>query len=464
MKIDNKLLRAIPKVDELLKLPEIAPVCEKTPAAAAAAVREVLEEIRERVLSGEIKEIPGIKDIADAVGLRIEKKGEMNLRPVINATGIVLHTNLGRAILSEDAISAVCAVAGGYSTLEYDVEKGTRGSRHSHVDDLITKITGAEAAIVVNNNAAAVLLILSEMTKGKKVIISRGELVEIGGSFRVPEIMEMSGGVLCEVGTTNKTHIRDYQNAIDDDTAALLKVHTSNFKVVGFTEDVPLCDLVKIGKERGIPVIYDLGSGALYDLERMGIQGEPVVKDAVAAGADIISFSGDKLLGGPQAGIIIGKKKYIDLIRKNPLARAVRVDKMTLAALEATLRQYLEPKTAFAKIPTVAMLAISQEGLFEKANALSAAISEKGLPISCTVEKDQGQVGGGSVPTQMLDTYVVSILPEKMTVDAMEMRLRKLSKPVIARIAHDRLILDVRTIDARDFEEIAEDIQAVCSK
>ena len=347
------MLRAIPKVDELLGMEPLQALAEQTPAPALReAVREELEALRRRILAGDTDHIPNREDLCAAVCRRAREASLPSLRGVVNGTGVTLHTNLGRACLSRRAVEAVVAVAGGYSTLEYDVDAGRRGSRHSHVEALLCAVTGAEGAMVVNNNAAAVLLILSALGKGGEVITSRGELVEIGGSFRVPDIMVQCGCALREVGTTNKTHLSDYERAITPETRALLKVHTSNYKIMGFTESVPLAELVALGRERGLPVIEDLGSGSLVDLEQFGIHGEPTVQQSVQAGVDIISFSGDKLLGGPQAGIIIGRKDYIETLKKHPLARALRVDKMTLAALRETLYAYTDPAMAVREIPT----------------------------------------------------------------------------------------------------------------
>ena len=333
----NQLLRAIPKMDELLREP-LLQVQEVPAPLLRETLRAVLETLRQDILEGRVpEELPSREALCREALERAAEEARPSLRPVINATGVVLHTNLGRACLSQRAAQAAYAVARGYSTLEYNVEEGCRGSRHSHAEALLCRITGAESAMVVNNNAAAVLLILSAMGKGGEVVASRGELVEIGGSFRIPDIMMQCGCVLREVGATNKTHLQDYEAAIGEGTRALLKVHTSNFRIVGFTESVSLEDMVALGRKYGLPVIQDLGSGSLVDLLPLGIHDEPAVQQSVRAGVDVISFSGDKLLGGPQAGIILGKRRFIEALKKHPLARAVRVDKMTLAALRETL-------------------------------------------------------------------------------------------------------------------------------
>ncbi len=452
----NELLKRIPKVDELLQEPQIAALRETlAPALVTDLVRARLDALRHDILAAACTEIPPREVLCQQICGEAQDAAKPSLRPVINATGVVLHTNLGRACLSRRAADAVYAAARGYSTLEYDLNAGKRGSRHSHVEKILCKVTGAEAAMAVNNNAAAVLLILSALGKGGEVITSRGELVEIGGSFRIPEIMEQCGCRLREVGATNKTHIYDYERAIGPETCALLKVHTSNFKIMGFTESVSLEDLVQLGEKYDLPVIEDLGSGSLCDLERYGLHGEPTVMDSVRAGVDVISFSGDKLLGGPQAGIILGRKGFIDLLKKHPLARAVRLDKMTLAALEATLSSYLDLPRAEQEIPTLAMLAVKPEQLQAKAEALLQKILACG-PVNAAVVPEQDQVGGGSVPTQMLDTYAVAILPTACSVDGLEERLRLGGEtPIIGRIVRDRYLLDVRTLWEEQFDYIA---------
>jgi len=449
------MLRAIPKVDELLGMEPLQALAGQTPAPALReAVREELEALRRRILAGDTGHIPNREDLCAAVCRRAREASLPSLRGVVNGTGVTLHTNLGRACLSRRAVEAVVGVAGGYSTLEYDVDAGRRGSRHSHVEALLCAVTGAEGAMVVNNNAAAVLLILSALGKGGEVITSRGELVEIGGSFRVPDIMVQCGCALREVGTTNKTHLSDYERAITPETRALLKVHTSNYKIMGFTESVPLAELVALGRERGLPVIEDLGSGSLVDLEQFGIHGEPTVQQSVQAGVDIISFSGDKLLGGPQAGIIIGRKDYIETLKKHPLARALRVDKMTLAALRETLYAYTDPAMAVREIPTLAMLAVPEHVLREKAELLCRALADRGVTARTVPAQDQ--VGGGSVPTQLLPAWAVAIDPGRLTVDGLEAALRRRERPIIGRITHEQYLLDTRTLWESDFDYIAE--------
>ena len=456
--MDHKhLLRSLPKVDEVLRQPALAAL-ELPQSVVTDLVREHIDCLRRRVLESELQVLPSMEALCEDICRAAKAAAKPSLRPVINATGITLHTNLGRACLSEKAVQAAAAAARRYSTLEYDLESGQRGSRYSHVEKLLCRITGAEAAMVVNNNAAAVLLILSALGKGGQVITSRGELVEIGGSFRIPEIMEQCGCSLREVGATNKTHLRDYEKAICEDTRALLKVHTSNFRIMGFTESVSLQELVALGQETGLPVIEDLGSGCFFDLETLGIHDEPTVMNSVKAGVDIISFSGDKLLGGPQAGIILCKEKWIKTLKSHPLTRAMRVDKMTLAALEATLDTYLDPEKARQEIPTIRMLAIDPALLKLRAEALYEKLTALG--VTCQVIPEQDQVGGGSVPTQLLPTWAVAVDPQNVTVDRLEERLRKQSDiPIIGRIVKDRYLLDTRTLWEEDFDYIAQAVK-----
>ncbi|MDO4549017.1 MAG: L-seryl-tRNA(Sec) selenium transferase [Clostridia bacterium] len=450
---NNELLRRIPKVDNILRHEAVASL--PIPARIIAdVVRGKLENLRQSIINGQIAELPDEDEIIRDILSSAKKAAKASLRRVINATGVTLHTNLGRACLSEKAIAAIAEAAGNYSTLEYNLEAGERGSRHAHVEGLLCRLTGAEAAMAVNNNAAAVLLILSALGQGGEVVVSRGELVEIGGSFRIPEIMEQCGCRLREVGATNKTHLRDYERAINSETRALLKVHTSNFRIIGFSESVSLEELVALGERAGLPVIEDLGSGCLFDLELFGIYDEPAVIDSVKAGADIISFSGDKLLGGPQAGIILCKKKWIDRLKRHPLARAVRLDKMTLAALESTLDSYLDPQRALNEIPTLRMLASSPDELREKARRLKAALNERG--VDCRVIDEIDQVGGGSAPMQQIPTSAVAIVSKNISADELERRLRLSDPPVVGRIVKDQYLLSVRTLFEKDFADIAQ--------
>ena len=461
MSVNTALLRKIPKIDEILKQESIASAsCSHN--ILMESIRETLDSLRQQILSGKEDVSVEMDAICAEVLSAAAAKNQMHLRPVINGTGIILHTNLGRAKLSDRAVEAIKSIAQDYNTLEYNLDKGGRGSRYDHVEDLIAKITGAEDAIAVNNNAAAVMLILSTMAKGKEVITSRGELVEIGGAFRVPDIMAQSGGTLVEVGTTNKTHYSDYVNAITPETGALLKVHTSNFKIMGFFEEVTLEEMVEIGHAHNLPVIYDMGSGSMIRLQDYGIQDEPNVLDTMKTGVDILSFSGDKLLGGPQAGIIIGKREWIEKMKKNPLTRAFRIDKLTLAALEATLRDYLDPEEALKSIPTLQMMTATVADLQPKGQKLFDLLNNE--PDGYTVEltEDFGQIGGGSVPTQMIPSVVVALKTTKISLDTLEEQLRHVSLPIIARISKERMLFDVRTIDERHFDYINETIRKLC--
>jgi L-seryl-tRNA(Ser) seleniumtransferase len=379
------------------------------------------------------------------------------LRPLINATGIIIHTNLGRAPLSERAVQAIAGIGGGYSNLEYNLSEGRRGKRYENIRWIITELTGAEDALVVNNNAGAVLLCLAALSAGREAIVSRGELVEIGGSFRIPDVMVRSGAVLREVGTTNKTHLRDYADAISEETGLLLKVHQSNFRIVGFTEDVSIGKLGTLGRERGIPVMFDLGSGCLFPLDEYGIRGEPLVKDVLEEGADIVTFSGDKLLGGPQAGIIAGRKDLIEEIARHPLTRALRPDKLTLSALEATLIEYLDPEKARENIPVLRMLTEAPESVKKRARKIYRELKKR-LPagLDIRMEEDFSQAGGGSLPEINLATFVVTIKPESPSLSSIEERLRRSSPPVICRIHEDRLILDARTIGEGEIKALGE--------
>ncbi|MEE0220980.1 MAG: L-seryl-tRNA(Sec) selenium transferase [Lachnospiraceae bacterium] len=455
--MDNRqlLLRGLPKIDELLLDEQLVFFMESTPRSVVVdAAREIIAELRREILSGEREDTPEKDELIAEICDRITGKKKRNLRTLINATGVVLHTNLGRSNLCRAAVESVTAVADSYSNLEYDLKKGARGLRHDHVEKIIAKITGAEAAMVVNNNAAATMLCLSAMAIGKEVITSRGELVEIGGSFRIPEIMEQSGAHLKEVGTTNKTKPSDYRNAYPEKTGALMKVHTSNYRILGFTQEVTLKEMVDLGKEMNLPVIYDMGSGLMADLTRYGVD-EPTVLDAVNDGADVVLFSGDKLLGGPQGGILIGKKEYIDRMKKHPLARAFRVDKMTLAAMEATFFEYLDMENAKKTIPVLQMITVSGEELQNKADRLIEAIKARTDAFTLGSEPCKDQVGGGSAPTVRLNGIAVSIASETVPAERLERLFRRAETPVIVRVAHDKVLLSVRTIKEEEIETAA---------
>jgi L-seryl-tRNA(Ser) seleniumtransferase len=382
-----------------------------------------------------------------------------SLKRVLNGTGIVLHTNLGRARLAKEAVKRVEEVAKNYSNLEYDLKTDSRGIRYSHVENILKKITKAEDALIVNNNAAAVMLALSTLAKGGEAIVSRGQLIEIGGSFRIPDVMEQSGCILKEVGTTNKTHLRDYENAINENTSVLLKVHTSNYKILGFSEEVSTKDMVELGNKHDIPVIEDLGSGMIIDTSKFGLSYEPTVPEVVKAGADVVTFSGDKLLGGPQAGIIVGKKEYIEKMKKNHLNRALRIDKMTLAALEATLKLYLDESMAMEKIPVMKMLSLTEKDLEKRALKLKDKLTEAALTsINVEVAKMDGQVGGGALPLDKTKSCGLAIKPVNISINEYERKLRELELPLVAMIENDKLLIDLRTIDTNEEDELIEAI------
>ena len=463
----QELLKRIPKVDEVLKDQRLFVFFGDTPRELVVeSVREAVDELRKEILDWDGGDPPVINmdNLIDDVVKKVRGKKQKSLRRVINGTGTILHTNLGRARMSEEAGRNVLEAAMNYSTLEYDLKRGARGSRHDHIEKLIAKIVGTEGAMVVNNNASAVLLCLSALAKGKEVIVSRGELVEIGGSFRIPEIMELGGAYLREVGTTNKTKLDDYRSAIDKEkTGALLKVHTSNYKIMGFTAEVSLSELSTLGQEWGIPVVYDLGSGLMADLQQYGID-EPTVPESIRNGADVVTFSGDKLLGGPQAGIIIGKKQYIDSMKKHPLARAVRVDKMTIAALEATFREYFDMEKAKEKVPVLSMITVSMDEMRTKAILLAEQVRRATEAFEIEVIKSEGQIGGGSTPNQFLVGYAVSVVGKKVSADRIERDLRAYEVPVIVRINQDRVLIDMRTVTRDEIDMVARALIACGEK
>ena len=402
--------------------------------------------------------------MAPEIFRKIERLSAFSLKSVINATGVVIHTNLGRSVLSERVLDHVREISCGYSNLEYDIEKGQRGKRYTHVKRLLNELTGAEDSLIVNNNAAAVFVCLTALAKGKEVIVSRGELVEIGGSFRIPDVMSSSGAVLREVGTTNKTHVRDYEKAINENTALLLKVHQSNYRMVGFTKAVEIDELAALGRKYNIPVMFDLGSGCLIDLKPYGVHIEPTVQETVKSGADIITFSGDKLLGGPQGGIIVGKAQVIEKIGKNPLMRALRIDKLTLAAFESTLMFYIDEDKARQEIPTLNMLLQAPDEIKGRAKKISQALKKK-LGASQEIAQinlieDSSQSGGGALPEIEFKTFVVAIKPSGLSVNKLEERLRHNKPPIIARIKDGALIIDARTVRDSETETLIKGITA----
>ncbi len=444
--------RALPSVDRLLGDPDVQAVGQGTPRnLLVAAIRDALAEVRSGVMAPPDNWASEIKE-------RVERRATPSLHRLLNATGVVLHTNLGRAPLAAAAIRAVTEVASGYSTLEYDLATGSRGSRSDHCASLLAALAGTEDALVVNNAAGALVLALNELAPGREVIISRGELIEIGGSFRIPDIMERSGAILREVGTTNRTRLGDYEKAISDRTGAILSVHRSNFEQRGFVESCPLPDLAILARARHLPLVADLGSGLLVDLTAFGLTGEPRVQDGVAAGADLVVFSGDKLLGGPQAGCLAGVRALVARCRKNPLARALRADKLTLSALEATLALYHSPEAAIRQVPVLAMLTLSPDELQTRAAKLVAYVPDTYHP---TLLSGESAVGGGAFPNAMLPTVLVALDPGALGADGMALRLRLSRPPLVARVSEGRVLLDPRTLPEDSFAEVGRLLAAV---
>jgi L-seryl-tRNA(Ser) seleniumtransferase len=465
----ERLLRGLPSVDSLLKSKEGELWLSEYPRVLVLRViRENLDRVREEIKKGSLTNIPNLRThLVSLITEGLQKASKFSLRQVINATGIVIHTNLGRSVLSIKAIVNLLNVARSYSNLEYDLKEGKRGKRYVHVVGLLKEITGAEDAFVVNNNAGAVFITLNSLAFGKEVIVSRGELVEIGGSFRMPDVMKMSGAILREIGTTNKTHLYDYEKAINENTGLIMKVHRSNFRISGFVEEVSSQELVALGKKHNIPVVFDLGSGCLIDLKKYGIPDEPTVQEVLKTGVDIVTFSGDKLLGGPQAGIILGRKEYIERLRRSPLARVLRVDKFTLSGLEATLYEYLDEEGAIEAIPTLRMLLEPPDKIKKRAQEISRRLKKEigGEELSSkaliNIEEDFSQAGGGSLPEINLKTYCVAIKPLRMTCNQLEERLRLADPPVIARLKEDRLLLDARTIMDEDIGSLVQALAGV---
>ena len=458
--MSKHLLSQIPAINKILLLDEIKELMNTyTEVAIKSAIKQYIEEIKQAILNEELTEVPSLSKIVGEVEKIVEKEDKNSLRRVINATGTILHTNLGRSLLSEKIKENIESVAFNYSNLEFDIDNKKRGSRYVHLIDIIKKLTGAEDVLVVNNNAAAVLLTLNTLVKDQEIIVSRGELVEIGGAFRIPEIIKLSGGVPVEVGTTNKTHLKDYENAITEETGALLKVHTSNYKILGFTESVSNEEISYLARENELVSINDLGSGQFVDFSKFGLPYEPTVKEILDSGIDIVTFSGDKLLGGPQAGIIVGKKKYIEKMKKNQLTRALRVDKMTLASLEATLKLYLDEKDALEHIPTLHMISLSKERLFGKADVLKTKLSD--LDFDIRIEEDKAEVGGGSYPASYLESVAVKLTHRKLHATEIERRLLEVEIPIITRIKDNSIILDMRTLRTREFDIVKAALEEV---
>lgn len=462
----KKLYSSIPKVDDFLTNEHVVRLLETYPRTAVIdAVREELEALRSRIGSLTEDESASftisMPQLTGAVAEKLERIFGNHLKRVINASGVVIHTNLGRSLAAPSVLDHLAEISGRYSNLEFDLDTGKRGTRYSHVEEILCRLTGCEAALVVNNNAAAVMLALSTLAAGKEAVISRGQLVEIGGSFRIPEVMKASGAAMIEVGTTNKTHLKDYREAVTSQTGVLLKVHTSNFRVLGFVQEISIEDLVLLGNELNIPVMEDLGSGSLLDLSRYGLTKEPTVSESLRAGADVVTFSGDKMLGGPQAGIILGKKCYIDAMKKNQLTRALRVDKMTLALLESTLKLYLDEERALAEIPTLRMLTAQKTQLAEKAERLQTLLEKMPFAGTSALIDGESEVGGGSLPLEKLPTILLAVTPSRLSVNACVCKLRSLELPIICRVQEDRLLFDPRTIFDDELQLVADGIRAV---
>ncbi|MCC6124701.1 MAG: L-seryl-tRNA(Sec) selenium transferase [Pirellulales bacterium] len=457
-------LRNIPSVSELLENPKLKGLVDRiSHNAVVDTVRTVLDEMRGEVQNavGE-KTLPNVAELAERIARRVMETESLGLRPVINATGILLHTGLGRAPLAEESIAEMNAVARDYASLEIDLAGGKRSRRSLAVEPLLKELTGCEAALVVNNNAGATMLVLAALGWGKEVIVSRGQLIEIGGSFRLPDVMALSGAILREVGTTNKTHLADYASAIGEQTAALMLVHPSNYLVQGFAESVELPALVELGKKHRLPVIHDIGSGALIDFAQFGLPGEPMAKQSLADGADVVLFSGDKLIGGPQCGIILGRKAAIEKIQKHPFARALRVDKLTLAALAATLRLYRDEEKAKLDVPLLRLLGTSPENLKNRAERLAPQIAAvKKAVAAAEAVQDITYLGGGSIPTQQLCTWCIAVTPAGMTVDRLAAVLRAGTPAVVGRIRQDRLLLDLRSVFPRQDVDLVAAVEAL---
>ncbi|RME41185.1 MAG: L-seryl-tRNA(Sec) selenium transferase [Planctomycetota bacterium] len=454
-------MRDLPSVSSLLEHQEVRAWLDAWPRETVVlALRTVLDEARRELLDGERQEAVSVEELLAGAESFLLERSVSSLTRVINATGVVLHTGLGRAPLPEAAIEAVTESAAGYCNLEYDLDSGRRGRRMEHVEGLLRDVTGAEAALVVNNNAAATLLILTVLAAGREVIVSRGQLIEIGDAFRLPDIMRAGGAVLREVGTTNRTRVSDYAAAINERTALILRVHTSNYRIVGFTESAPLAELAELAHAHNLPLVDDLGSGALFDPGELGLPSEPSARESIRGGADLVCFSGDKLVGGPQCGLIVGRAALIESLSRHPLMRTYRVDKLTLAALEATLRLYQNPQQAAASIPVWSMLTASPDELARRARALAEMLQAALPEESFLVGSDESYAGGGTLPQRPLPTVVVRWRPRRGSVSQMAAALRRGDPPVIVRISEEAVCFDLRTIREEEFEAVAETVTA----
>ena len=458
------LFKKIPQVEEILKNSRIEEL-DYSRVLKTKAIRDVLDEIRNKIIQCKEDEVEKLsteindENIIIKVEERLYREFSPSLLKVINGTGTILHTNLGRSLLDDSIKEDIWNIISSYSNLEYDIAEGKRGSRYSRVTKMIKLLFGVEDALIVNNNAAAVFLVLNTFAKDKEAIVSRGELVEVGGAFRIPSVMAMSGANLVEVGSTNKTRVEDYEEAITEETAVLMKVHTSNYKLIGFTDAVSNKELKELGDKYDIPVMEDLGSGVYFNMEEYGLPHEPTISESIKSGIDLITFSGDKLLGGPQAGIIVGKKEYIDKMKKNQILRALRVDKFTLAALECTIRMYFDEEKAKKHIPTIRMITLTPEELFERAEVLKEKIDGRDTRINVYIEDGKSTVGGGSMPGEEFDSKVIVLTGDGLTADKIEETLRLSSSHIIGRIKDDKYMLDLRTLNDKDFDRIAEEIE-----
>lgn len=461
------LLKQLPKIDEIILILEKQNIYDLAPhEIVKETCRRIVQNLRDKIINARRKLPEEFNPDASAAAKEVEKsiKGlyRYSLRRVVNATGVILHTNLGRAPLCPEALERILEVGKAYSNLEFDLAKGERGQRYDHVSSLLCALTGAEDALIVNNNAAAVLLVLNTLAQKKEAIVSRGELIEIGGEFRIPEIMQKSATKLREVGTTNRTRLSDYEKAVNEKTGLIMKVHTSNYRIVGFTEEASIESLVELGKNRGIPVMDDLGSGCLIDLDRYGLQHEPTIRERLATGVDVVTFSGDKLLGGPQAGIIVGKKVVLAKIKKNPLNRALRIDKFTLAALEATLMRYLNTTEAPKKLRALKSLTEPVADVRKRAEKLMEKLQKENFEsLKISLREDFAAAGGGSLPTQQIPTVLVAIKNNKIPATKMEEKLRKLDVPIIARVDKNEILFDLRTVAEDEFIFIVEGLKQI---
>ncbi len=456
------LLKSLPKIDEVILLLEKKDIYSR---ASREIVKEmsqkVVQKLRDEIVNSspteKMKSNLDAANVAQTVEKLIKDLQSCRLQRLVNATGVILHTNLGRAPLSPEALQRILEVGSGYSNLEFDLIRGERGNRYDHVRDIICTLTGAEDALIVNNNAAAVLLVLNTLAEGKEAIVSRGELIEIGGEFRIPEVMQKSAAILREVGTTNRNRLSDYEKAVCAATGLILKVHTSNYRIIGFTEEADIVALTALGKKKGIPVVDDLGSGCLLDLEKYGLQHEPTVREVVATGIDVVTFSGDKLLGGPQAGIIVGKKNILELIKRNPLNRALRIDKFTLAALEATLIHYLNPDQAVSALRPLKSLTEPVTDVKKRASKLISILrKEKFTSLEYSLNNSFSSAGGGSLPLEKIPTVLVGVKNKNLSANRLEARLRQAAVPIIVRVDKDEILLDLRTVTEDEFGFIIE--------